>query len=78
VANDRLEHFALVERANNGSDHVHQFEVLSLHVAPKRALRSGNLGSYGKIPQHLGNGRQHACRQNQLFGTARREPVRED
>ena len=39
VANDRLEHFALVERANNGSDHVHQFEVLSLHVAPKQALR---------------------------------------
>ena len=39
MANDRLEHFALVERTNNGSDRVHQFEVLSFHVAPKQALR---------------------------------------
>jgi hypothetical protein len=32
MASDRLEHFALVERTNNGSDHVHQFEV-PFHVA---------------------------------------------
>src|SRR5436190_18895375 len=38
MANDRLEHFALVERANNGSDHVHQFEVLPFHVASEQAL----------------------------------------
>src|SRR6266436_33836 len=39
MANDRLEHFALVERTNNGSDHVHQFEVLPFHVALEQALR---------------------------------------
>src|SRR6266704_2059802 len=39
MANDRLEHFVLIKRANNGSDHVHQFEVLSFHVAPEQALR---------------------------------------
>jgi len=39
MANDRLEHFALVERTNNGSDHVHQFEVLPFHVASEQALR---------------------------------------
>jgi hypothetical protein len=39
MANDRLEYFALVERTNNGSDHVHQFEVLPFHVAPEQALR---------------------------------------
>src|SRR5512132_1097241 len=39
MASDRLEHFALVERTNNGSDHVHQFEVLPFHVAPEQALR---------------------------------------
>jgi hypothetical protein len=39
MAKDRLEHFALVERTNNGSDHVHQFEVLPFHVAPEQALR---------------------------------------
>src|SRR6266511_94204 len=39
MANDRLEHFALVERADNGSDHVHQFEVLPFHVASEQALR---------------------------------------
>src|SRR4029450_7426183 len=41
MANDRLEHFALVERTNNGSDHVHQFEVLPFHVASEQALRIG-------------------------------------
>jgi hypothetical protein len=39
MANDRLEHFALVERTNDGSDHVHQFEVLPFHVASEQALR---------------------------------------
>src|SRR5258707_2935458 len=39
MANDRLEHFALVERTNNGSDHVHQFKVLPFHVASEQALR---------------------------------------
>src|SRR6266478_6460754 len=39
MANDRLEHFALVERTNNGSDHIHQFKVLPFHVAPEQALR---------------------------------------
>ena len=39
MGNDRLEHFALVERTNNGSDHVHQFEVLPFHVASEQALR---------------------------------------
>jgi hypothetical protein len=39
MADDRLEHFALVERANDGSDHVHQFEVLPFHVASEQALR---------------------------------------
>ena len=39
MANDRLEHFAVVERTNNGSDHVHRFEVLSFHVARKQSLR---------------------------------------
>jgi hypothetical protein len=34
-----VEHFALVERTNNGSDHVHQFEVLPFHVAWEQALR---------------------------------------
>src|SRR5947199_10278441 len=28
MANDRLKHFALVERTDNGRDPVHQFEVL--------------------------------------------------
>src|SRR4029450_7434320 len=42
MANDRLEHFALVERTNNGSDHVHQFEVLPFHVASEQALRIGS------------------------------------
>src|SRR5438132_13320049 len=39
MGNDRLEHFALVERTNNGSDHVHQFEVLPFHIASEQALR---------------------------------------
>jgi len=39
MANDRLEDFALVKRTNNGSDHVHKFEVLPFHVAPEQALR---------------------------------------
>src|SRR5438132_506241 len=39
MGNDRLEHFSLVERTNNGSDHVHQFEVLPFHVASEQALR---------------------------------------
>src|SRR6516225_9121740 len=39
MANDRLEHFALVECTNNGSDHVHQFEVLPFHVASEQAFR---------------------------------------
>src|SRR6266550_5140702 len=39
MANDRLEDFALVERTNDRSDHVHQFEVLPFHVAPEQALR---------------------------------------
>src|SRR5439155_5274706 len=38
-SNDRLQHFALVERTNNGSDHVHQFELLPFHVASEQALR---------------------------------------
>jgi hypothetical protein len=28
-----------LERTNNGSDHVHKFEVLPFHVAPEQALR---------------------------------------
>jgi hypothetical protein len=39
MANDRLEHFALIERTNDGSDRVHQFKVLSFHIAMKQALR---------------------------------------
>ena len=30
---------SFVERTNNGSDHVHQFEVLPFHVASEQALR---------------------------------------
>src|SRR5215216_4627650 len=37
IAYDRLEHFALVERTNNSSDHVHQFEMLSFHIASEQA-----------------------------------------
>src|SRR2546428_12902169 len=39
MANDRLEHFALVDRTNNGSDHIHKFKVFPFHVAPEQALR---------------------------------------
>src|SRR5438093_11398652 len=39
MGNDLLEYFALVERTNDGSDHVHQFEVLPFHVAPEQPLR---------------------------------------
>src|SRR5947208_1308718 len=39
MANDRLKYFALVERTNYGSDHVHQFAVLPFHVAPEQASR---------------------------------------
>ena len=39
MADDRLEHFSFAERTNDGSDHVHQFEVLPFHVASEQALR---------------------------------------
>src|SRR6266566_2481610 len=39
VADDRLEHFSFVERTNDGSDRVHQFEVLPFHVASEQTLR---------------------------------------
>jgi hypothetical protein len=51
MASDRLEHFALVERTNNGSDHVHQFEVLPFHVASEQALR---IRSEQKIGSQIG------------------------
>jgi hypothetical protein len=39
MTNDRLENFSLVERANDRSDHVHQFEMLSFHVAREQTFR---------------------------------------
>jgi hypothetical protein len=59
MAKDRLEHFALVEHTNNGSDHVHQFEVLPFHVAPEQALRiRGEFKKTGgKIGQRAGRAR---------------------
>jgi hypothetical protein len=36
-----LEQFALIECANNGGDHVHQFKVLSFQISGEQAVRIG-------------------------------------
>src|SRR5262249_58714535 len=42
LADDRLKQVALVEGADDGSDRIHQLEMLSLHVAGKKPLRIGS------------------------------------
>src|SRR5262245_39476455 len=39
---DRLKQVALVEGADDGSDRIHQLEMLSFHVAGKQSLRIGS------------------------------------
>jgi len=38
MAYDGLEYFALVERPNDGGDHVHQLKLLPFHIVGKQPL----------------------------------------
>src|SRR5262245_50796099 len=42
VADHRLKQLALVERADDGGDRIHQLEMLSFHVVGKQLLRIGS------------------------------------
>src|SRR5262245_20010725 len=42
VADDRLKQLALVERADDGGDRIHQLEMQSFHFAGKLLLRIGS------------------------------------
>src|SRR5215467_3583711 len=42
VADDRLKQLALVERADDGGNRIHQLEMLSFHVVGKQLLRIGS------------------------------------
>src|SRR5215475_11069807 len=42
VADNRLKQVALVKRADDGGDRIHQLEMLSFHVAGKQLLRIGS------------------------------------